>query len=377
MTSFPCMNAGSNESSYAQNSVVQKTVILKSRNILEKTIEDYAVKGFPECFKLADLGCSSGPNTLLVVTNIIKNVHAICKNKKQAAPEIQVFLNDLADNDFNTVFKMVPPLLSNMENCFISGVPGSFYTRLFPSKSIHLVHSSYSVHWLSKVPDKLENNKGNIYMSKTSPPGVHEAYFNQFKKDFMKFLRLRSEEVIPNGRMVLTIVGRSGTDPTSKECCGLWELLVMSLQDMVAEGLLDEKDIDAFNLPLYTPCVDEVLAIVELEGSFKIDRWETSQVNWDTRDENEAKSVKSKGSSGKIVAMAVRSVTEPMLISHFGEGCINKLFERYVVHADDHLSSVKGENRELQHYDIGKKEIGIGLISPSMSLFYSFYGPTV
>nr|XP_017225923.1 PREDICTED: benzoate carboxyl methyltransferase-like isoform X2 [Daucus carota subsp. sativus] len=306
MTSFPCMNAGSNESSYAKNSVVQKTVILKSRNILEKTIEDYAVKGFPECFKLADLGCSSGPNTLLVVTNIIKNVHAICKNKKQAAPEIQVFLNDLPDNDFNTVFKMVPPLLSNMENCFISGVPGSFYTRLFPSKSIHLVHSSYSVHWLSKVPDKLENNKGNIYMSKTSPPGVHEAYFNQFKKDFMKFLRLRSEEVIPNGRMVLTIVGRSGTDPTSKECCGLWELLVMSLQDMVAEGLLDEKDIDTFNLPLYTPCVDEVLAIVELEGSFKIDRWETSQVNWDTQDENEAKSVKSKGSSGKIVAMAVR-----------------------------------------------------------------------
>ena len=126
-------------------------MILKSRNILEKTIEDYAVKGFPECFKLADLGCSSGPNTLLVVTNIIKNVHAICKNKKQAAPEIQVFLNDLPDNDFNTVFKMVPPLLSNMENCFISGVPGSFYTRLFPSKSIHLVHSSYSVHWLSKV----------------------------------------------------------------------------------------------------------------------------------------------------------------------------------------------------------------------------------
>ncbi|MBA0779036.1 hypothetical protein Gotri_003319, partial [Gossypium trilobum] len=34
---------------------------------------------------------------------------------------------------------------------FIAGVASSFYQRLFPSNSIHFVHSSYCLHWLSKV----------------------------------------------------------------------------------------------------------------------------------------------------------------------------------------------------------------------------------
>jgi jasmonate O-methyltransferase len=35
--------------------------------------------------------------------------------------------------------------------CFFAGVPGSFYCRLFRAKSLHFVHSSYSLMWLSRV----------------------------------------------------------------------------------------------------------------------------------------------------------------------------------------------------------------------------------
>lgn len=89
-----------------------------------------------------------------------------------------------------------------------------------------------------QVPEKLENyNKGNIYISKASPPGVYEAYFNQYKADFSKFLRLRFEEVSPNGQMVLTFAGRSTADPSSNDCSCKWKLLAKSLEDMSAEVL--------------------------------------------------------------------------------------------------------------------------------------------
>lgn len=138
---------------------MQKTVIQNSQIFFEETMKKYGTSRFPECFKMVDMGCSSGTNTLLVVTNVVNIVHKICEGRNLKAPEIQVYLNDLPENDFNTIFKMVSQFCSEVENgegdklgkCFISGVPGSFYRRLFPSKSINFVHSSYSLHWLSQV----------------------------------------------------------------------------------------------------------------------------------------------------------------------------------------------------------------------------------
>ena len=70
-------------------------------------------------------------------------------------------------------------------------------------------------------------------MAKTSPPNVIQAYGKQFITDFTNFLRLRSEELVYGGRMVLTLVGRSEVDPTSDDGCRHLELLAQSLHDMV------------------------------------------------------------------------------------------------------------------------------------------------
>ncbi|KAA8520359.1 hypothetical protein F0562_014615 [Nyssa sinensis] len=322
------MNAGNGETSYAKNSIIQKTLILKSQTLIENTLKDMYSDTFPQCFNIADLGCSSGPNTLLVISNIIDIVHGLCLQNKGKVPEFQVFLNDLPDNDFNTIFKSLPTFYAKLKKekgdklgpCFMSGVPGSFYGRLFPSKSLHFVHSSFSVHWLSQVPEGLENNKGNIYMSKTSPRHVLEAYLKQFQKDFSSFLSLRSEEIIPNGRMVLTIISRSIADPTCKDCCWYWELLAKSLLDMAAEGLLDETKVDSFNLPLYTPYKDEVKDIIQKEGSFDVDRLEVIE------DSNEDRLGSNSNSNpdgdehfvfdkcyenGKYISNCIRAITEP------------------------------------------------------------------
>lgn len=114
---------------------------------------------FPKSLSIADLGCSSGPNTLFAISELISVVEKICGNLGYQSPQYQVFLNDLPGNDFNTIFRSLAGFQGKMEKemgavvgpCFFTGVPGSFYGRLFPSKSLHFVHSSYSLQWLSQV----------------------------------------------------------------------------------------------------------------------------------------------------------------------------------------------------------------------------------
>ncbi|KAA8520358.1 hypothetical protein F0562_014614 [Nyssa sinensis] len=137
------MNAGNGETSYANNSILQKAVIMKSQPLLENTLKDMYSDKFPECFSIADLGCSSGPNTLLVISNIIDTVHSLCHQNNGKAPEFQVFLNDLPNNDFNTIFKSLPTFYAKLKEdqgdklgpCFLSGVPGSFYEGFSQAKA--------------------------------------------------------------------------------------------------------------------------------------------------------------------------------------------------------------------------------------------------
>ncbi|KAF8405266.1 hypothetical protein HHK36_010167 [Tetracentron sinense] len=152
------MVGGEGETSYANNSAFPRKVISKVKPIIEETIVDLYCTTFPQNLVISDLGCSSGPNTLLVISEIIDVIEATCFRLSRQSPEFQVFLNDLPGNDFNTIFRSLPNFNVKLKKekgdefgpCFVSGVPGSFYGRLFRCNSLNFVHSSYSLHWLSK-----------------------------------------------------------------------------------------------------------------------------------------------------------------------------------------------------------------------------------
>lgn len=111
----------------------------------------------PSTLVIADLGCSSGSNTFFAVSELIRTVENLREEMGHREPrEYQVFLNDLPGNDFNAIFRALPRPQGreNHSSCFFTGVPGSFYDRLFPRKTLHFVHSSYSLQWLSQVIDR-------------------------------------------------------------------------------------------------------------------------------------------------------------------------------------------------------------------------------
>jgi len=133
-------------------------------HLLRETLDRVElVEGREVPFVVVDLGCSCGSNTINVVDVMIKHVMKRYEALGWQPPEFSAFFSDLPSNDFNTLFQLLPPLANHgvsMEEClaadnhrsyFAAGVPGSFYRRLFPARSVDVFHSAFSLHWLSQV----------------------------------------------------------------------------------------------------------------------------------------------------------------------------------------------------------------------------------
>ncbi|XP_054810843.1 S-adenosyl-L-methionine:benzoic acid/salicylic acid carboxyl methyltransferase 2-like [Prosopis cineraria] len=341
------MNGGMGEASYANNCLLQQKVICLTKQIRDEAITCIYKEKLPQSLAIADLGCSSGPNTLFMTCELIKTVETLCRKQTHESPEYIIYLNDLPSNDFNNIFKSLEcfkqkfskQVAGGIGQCYITGVPNSFYGRILPTSSLHFVHSSYSLHWMSQVPKGVENNKGNICMARTSPLNVREAYYHQFQKDFSMFLKCRAVELVKGGRAVLTFLGRSSSDLSSNESCYILELLAEALNDMVLEGIIKEDQMDSFNVPYYTPTPSEIKLEIEKEGSFTLNHLEAFEVSWKAACGDDELS--DDNNSGYKVAQFVRAVAEPLFVSHFGEAIIDDVFHRYQDILADRMSKEK------------------------------------
>ncbi|XWS34329.1 hypothetical protein CRYUN_Cryun21dG0030200 [Craigia yunnanensis] len=243
-------------------------------------------------------------------------------------PEFQVFYNDHASNDFNTLFASLPP----ERQYFAAGVPGSFYSRLFPESSLHFVHSSYALQWLSKIPEEVLDknspawNKGRIHYTNAAED-VGSAYAAQFAKDMEIFLDARAKELVVGGMMVLIMPSIPDGIPNSCVPSGvMFDLLGSSLMDMAKEEIISESQVDSFNLPVYAASPKETKEIVERNGYFSIERIETITpfskiaVQLGTR----------------CCTMHLRAGMEGIISNHFGNKIIDELFDRFDRKAEEY-----------------------------------------
>ncbi|CAL9201422.1 unnamed protein product [Musa hybrid cultivar] len=349
------MVGGAGETSYATNSRLQEKTLYRTKPILDNAIEEMYRTLLPERLVVADLGCSSGPNTFLVVSEVLGVVGELRRRLEQKPPEIQFFLNDLPGNDFNNVFRSLERYGKKIEEekgellvpYYVVGVPGSFYGRLFPCTSVHFFHSSYCLMWLSQVPQALESdrgvplNKGNIYITETSPPQVVEAYQEQYRRDFSSFLKSRYAELSVGGGMVLTFLGRKKQHPAMGDLSLLWGLLAEALNSMASEGVIVEEKVDSFNLPFYGPSMQEVKSVIHDEGLFDLDQAQMLESNWDPFDDSEDDLVFDNVANGKNVARYIRAVIEPLIAHQFGDAILDELFLRYADNVSKHCLKAK------------------------------------
>ncbi|CAO1941970.1 unnamed protein product [Urochloa humidicola] len=365
------MSRGDGETSYASNSRLQEKSILKTRPVLHEAVaaaHASASLSSAGAMVVADLGCSSGPNTLLVVSEVLGAVadrreaelammggHGQHPPPPPAKKHVQFFLNDLPGNDFNLVFQSLELFKKlaaakdkgdSLPPYYVAGLPGSFYTRLFPDRCVHLFHSSYCLMWRSKVPEELARgtvlNEGNMYIWEATPPSVVKLYRKQFQEDFSLFLKLRHKELVANGQMVLTFLGRKNKDVLRGEVSYMWGLLSQALQSLVKEGRVEKDKLDSFNLPFYAPSVDEVKDVIKQSEAFDINHIQLFESNWDPHDDlDDGDLVLDSVQSGVNVAQCIRAVIEPLIAHHFGEHILDDLFEIYARNVAAHLQKVK------------------------------------
>ncbi|KAF2312960.1 hypothetical protein GH714_002167 [Hevea brasiliensis] len=238
----------------------------------------------------------------------MENVIEAVKHKYQSQgltsqiPEFQVFFNDQDSNDFNTLFMSLPP----KRPYFAAGVPGSFHYQLFPTSSLHFIHASHALHWLSQVPNEVvdENspawNRGKIFYL-SAPEEVGKAYAAQFAKDVEMFLDARATELVSGGML----------------------------------GLISKAQVDSFNLPLYLATPNEMTEIIEKNGCFKIERAEffnpeSAKVFF----------------SGQACTMHFRAGFEGMLSKHFGSEIIDELFHRHSKKTEEFSSRLQSSSNE-------------------------------
>ncbi|KAG9453927.1 hypothetical protein H6P81_006831 [Aristolochia fimbriata] len=340
-----CMKGGEGDASYFKSSFFMEKVNSVTSPMIKKTIRDLCRdKNFSdEVFTVADLGSASGPAVLSVIADVVSVVAEISREANWRLPEFRLCLNDLPMNDFNTVFRNLGPFHEMLKrgtgeeslSCFVAGIPGSFYGRLFPRENLHFVRASYCAHWLSRIPPGLRTaeglplNKGKIYISNTSTPSVWEAYLKQFQRDFSVFLKHRSVEIIPDGRMVIVFHGRPTTDSTGKDATYPWEMMAEALSHMVQEGIIEKEKVDSFDVPYYTPFSEEIIEQVNKEGSFTLERLEIFSLDHRYDGEEDIVAIAMK------TAHNVRSFTEPVIASHFGDKILDRLYQKFAQIVED------------------------------------------
>lgn len=325
------MKSGDGLYSYSNNSYLQRGVMNAAKQIVsEAIVENLDILKFSPSttVRVADLGCSVGPNTFFAVQNILEAIELECQNQglDSQIPEFQVFFNDHTSNDFNSLFSSLPP----NRRYHAAGVPGSFYSRLFPNRSLHIVHSSCAIQWLSRVPKKVVDrsshawNKGRIYYPSAADEVV-EAYSAQCAEDMARFLQARAQEIADGGLMILIFAARPDEIPHSQLVANIiHDMLGCCLMDMAKKGIVSEEKVDMFNLPVYHMSDQELEAAVERNGCFSIERMESLPPISTT-----LQSLVSTRHKAQAISFHVRAAMEDLIKEHFGEEILDQLFDSY------------------------------------------------
>ncbi|XP_057832428.2 indole-3-acetate O-methyltransferase 1-like [Cryptomeria japonica] len=243
------MKGGNKDSSYTVNSLaVQIKMVRAVKPILERSINEEMRLKLSEggIFKIADFGCATGWNTLLVADTIVRAVQRTFGEGEE--PEFEVYFVDLPSNDFNSLLRMMPPTPQTCADAENDGDDNPVATRSY---------------FAAAVPESVQQtNSPHVYVSSDCEEAVGVAYLQQFDTDFTSFLNARAEETVDGGCVFISLVGRNGGTHIMEERGALGDInchFECAFQELVNEGFIEKEKWESFNLPCFGPNPEDMI----------------------------------------------------------------------------------------------------------------------
>ncbi|CAM6126261.1 unnamed protein product [Calypogeia fissa] len=322
------MVKGDGEDSYSKNSQYQAFLAKVPMLALDGALEKLTLPSGSGPVCIADLGCSSGPNTIAVVDHIIAKL----RTGVPKDTEFQAYFNDVPSNDFNNLFQLLSSD-SRARNFYAAGAPGSFYGRVFPPSSIHVFHSGMALPWMSKISDAILDkkspayNKGKVWYQH-SKSAVARCYQEQALLDLKNFFVARAAELVSGGLLFLYSNGRETSEPNENDGDMVYNFqldLDEILSGLVAEGLVTEEQLDSFNIPLYHRSADDVREALTCCGSmFNLERMEMHRGDFKKAFAAEDATV-----LPARLKDTFKAIFNPLLEGHFGMNVADVIWKRH------------------------------------------------
>ncbi|XP_071939724.1 7-methylxanthine methyltransferase 1-like [Coffea arabica] len=127
------------------------------------------------------------------------------------------------------------------------------------------------------------------------------------------------------------------------------DLLGMTMNDMVSEGLIEEKALDTFNLPHYRPSLEGVKTIIEKNRALKIRYLDTIQLRVIGAEATDCGKgyVFNTNTNAKYRARSLSAICEPIFQAHFGDGIMNDFFIKLAANISQHQGMMKSPINSL------------------------------
>lgn len=211
-------------SDYNKLNQSQSTVWKYAKPLFAKAMSDVKVSN--NCFRVADLGCATGGNSVAPLSFVSQQLeHQDCT--------LDAILGDLPQNAWHSLVSTVTPesITSDHgrreEDTFVSMVGRSFYECCAPPESLDLSYSLVAVHWMKSYPGDLPSG---LYA--TDPAHVPErellqAWRDAGARDFSDFTRARQRELKVGGCFIGAVAcpKASGDYPWSRVGLPLYRAL--------------------------------------------------------------------------------------------------------------------------------------------------------
>ena len=246
---------------YDAHSEYQRRVIEGGDELIGSAVAAIDLERLLGAFVIADYGAGTGATSVHAVGTAITALRA-----RDADLPVLAIHNDVATTDFNELLRNVtrPGGYTGSSDgpVYPAAVPGSFFTQVVPSGSVHLGMCSNAAHWLRTQPS-LPTPDGMYFAD--SHGDTRRALAEQAAADWLAFLQSRAAELSSGGRLVVQGIG-SGDDGRQASAGRLLRVMWQAAVSLADDGLLDRAVLDDYVFPVYCRTEDEVTAPVRPGG---------------------------------------------------------------------------------------------------------------